>query len=158
MQPINQGSTGKSERQARLLEVVKRDPVRSQNELVFRMRECGYPVTQASVSRDMRELGLIKIDGHYAHQTSGNQATPESDASDPISGLVTRIESVGANLVVVRTRIGAASTVAAALDEKRLPQIIGTVAGDDTIFIAVRSRSSQGQLIAALHAWAPDKE
>lgn len=67
-----------------------------------------------------------------------------------MAGLITAVDPVGANLIVIRTRVGAASTVAVGVDGERFTDVIGTIAGDDTLFIAVRSRSGQGRVVAAL--------
>ena len=139
----------KARRQTTLRELVESHALQSQNEIVRRMRAQGFEVTQASVSRDARELGLIKIGGKYLPvQNLGiGLARP---GGDPIAGLITAVEPVGANLIIVRTTIGSASSVAVAIDADRLTDIVGTIAGDDTLFIAVRSRSAQGRVVAAL--------
>lgn len=138
----------KQRRQATLLRLIEQQTLRSQHEIVDLMRESGFEVTQASISRDARELGLIKFGGRY--QSTGGLGGAPIRKDDPLAGLLTAVDPVGANLIVVRTRIGAASPVAVAIDNERFPDIIGTIAGDDTLFIAVRSRSGQGRVVAAL--------
>ena len=117
--------------------------------MVRLLRTSGIDATQASVSRDIRELGLVKIDGSYGR--------PEAIAGESSGGLgsdrnelITNVEPVGANLIVVRTSVGAANAVAVELDKLKLKGIVGTVAGDDTFFVAVKSRSGQGRVLARL--------
>ncbi|MFN0136166.1 MAG: arginine repressor [Phycisphaerae bacterium] len=138
----------KQRRQATLLRLIEQRTLRSQHEIVKLMRDSGFEVTQASISRDARELGLIKFGGRYQSTSglAGSQLRPD----DPMAGLITAVDPVGANLIVIRTRVGAASTVAVGVDGERFTDVIGTIAGDDTLFIAVRSRSGQGRVVAAL--------
>ena len=136
----------KEKRQIAIRRLVREEPVSNQSELVARLEQAGISGTQASVSRDIRELGLIKVDGRYRlPATRGNSAK-----SGPASELITDLIPVGANLVVIRTAVAAASAVAAELDRLRLDDIVGTIAGDDTIFVAVRSRAAQGRAMHAL--------
>ncbi len=144
----------KQHRQAALLRLVRRHAVANQKQLVRALRRLGFAATQASVSRDLRDLGLVKVDGVYRalpRLGAGRAAPP---AVDPLSRLITAVEPVGATLIVVRTRVGAASTVAVELDRRQCPDIVGTIAGDDTIFVAVRSRSAQGRGAALLRRLA----
>lgn len=139
----------KRRRQSALLRLIRQERVSSQAEIVSRLAGMGFAATQASVSRDLRELGLIKVGGRYvpAGRVVGRAPAP---ADGPVSELITDVAAVGANLVVVRTREGAASAVAVELDHHALPEVAGTLAGDDTIFVAVRSRSAQGRVVAML--------
>ena len=109
----------KQRRQATLLRLIEQRTLRSQHEIVRLMRESGFEVTQASISRDARELGLIKFGGRY--QSTGGLNGAPARADDPMNGLLTALDPVGANLIVVRTRIGAASTVAVAIDAAVIP-------------------------------------
>ncbi|MBK9120592.1 MAG: arginine repressor [Phycisphaerales bacterium] len=140
----------KRRRQAALLELLRERELSNQNEMVALLKKCGFPSTQASISRDVRELGLIKVDGHYIPTGAlvGPQARPGSDG--PANELITNVASAGANLVVVRTAVGAASAVAVDLDRRLTKDVVGTLAGDDTIFVAVRSRSAQGRVVSLL--------
>lgn len=145
-------SHAKHERQSYLVDLIRRQPIGTQHEIVQHLLEAGFTVNQSSVSRDIRELGLIKTGGRYA--------TPDAPAevSGPAgvqlrTGLVTGIETAGSTLIVVRTTEGSASAVGLALDRLGLPEIVGTIAGDDTVFVAVRSRSAQGRVVARLHGW-----
>ena len=144
----------KNKRQDALMAILKASPPRSQQEIVRRLRMAGLEVTQASVSRDVRELGLVKVNGEYVRANRVIPSSPAPSEQEPASELIIGVEPVGANLVVVHTEAGAASSVGVVLDGKRLPEVAGTVAGDDTIFVAVRSRADQGRLISWLKGWA----
>jgi transcriptional regulator of arginine metabolism len=116
-------------------ELVSRRPVRSQAELVDLLAERGIDATQATVSRDLDELGIAKVrgaDGHVAY------ALPEAgDLSQLLRQFVTGIDASG-NLAVVRTPPGAAGTVASAIDHADLPGVLATVQGDDTLLVVAR--------------------
>jgi len=141
--------TSKAKRQAVLRELIETHEITSQEQLVQLLLERGITATQASVSRDVRELGLIKVHGRYV---SLSRLTEENGpVTATINGdLVTNITPVGANLVIVHAIPAAASAVAAQIDAAKLPDVVGTVAGDDTVFIAVPSRVAQGRVIAWL--------
>ncbi|MCP4589909.1 MAG: arginine repressor [bacterium] len=140
----------KSSRQAALLTLVRRRRVASQEEMVRLLDGKGFSTTQASLSRDVRELGLVRVSGRYVPAGQLGVERPGGLLPERDSELIMSVEPIGANLIVVRTPPGAANAVAADLDSKTLPEISGTIAGDDTIFIAVRSRCAQGRLIAQL--------
>ncbi|MCH7643980.1 MAG: arginine repressor [Myxococcales bacterium] len=139
----------KQRRQKALLKLVRGRSVTSQNEMVELMRKAGFSVTQASISRDVREIGLLKANGRYvpAERLAGSPPTGDAEWH---ADLVTGVEPVGANLIIIRTRSGAANTVAFELESEPNADIAGTIAGDDTIFLAVRSRSCQGRVMALL--------
>ena len=150
--------SSKEQRQTVLLELVQNQAIRSQDQMVALHKEQGYSATQASVSRDIRELGLVKVGGRYSPVAPVAQATgPElrlvpAEATPYNTELIINCTPAGANLLVVRTRIGGASIVANELDRSQLPEIVGTLAGDDTVFVAVSSRAAQGRLLAHLKA------
>jgi len=143
----------KSQRQAALLRLIRSQPVENQEQIVALMLREGVCVTQASVSRDIRELGLVKLAGRYLSAERALAAQPDDTRLELEVGLITSLEPVGANLVVVKTRAGAASSVAVVLDHELGEITAGTIAGDDTVFVAVRSRCDQGQAVARLNAW-----
>ena len=143
----------KAQRQAALLRLIRAAPVESQEQIVALMRREGVCVTQASVSRDIREMGLVKLAGRYVPAARALAAKADDAPLDPELGLITGVEPIGANLVVVKTRIGAASSVAGVLDYELGKIAAGTIAGDDTVFVAVRSRSDQGRAVAQLNLW-----
>jgi len=141
----------KRQRQTALLHLARQRGATSQLEIVRMLRKQGIAATQTSVSRDLRELGLVKVQGRYVPAARVLRVGPHPPAEGPLHELITQAEPVGANLIVVRTRVGAANAVAAELDETHAPDIAGTLAGDDTIFVAVRSRSAQGRVLAMLN-------
>lgn len=142
----------KRRRQAAVLELVRSRPVANQAELVRLLGEQGIAATQASVSRDVRELGLVKLGGRYIPAVGVREGGPAAGEHRPESELVTRIEPVGANLIIVRTKMGGANAVAVEIDRLTSDEIAGTLAGDDTIFVAVRSRAAQGRVVALLRS------
>ena len=125
-------------------EIVASEPVRSQEELVGKLAERGLEVTQSSVSRDLRELAVAKLRGRYV-LPAGPDA-PEADVpdlTDELADLLRSVAEAGPHLLVVRTGIGAATRAALALDRAALSEIVGTVAGDDTFFVATASAKDQ---------------
>ena len=145
-------------RHAMLLRLVRRRRLASQKEMVTLLRKHGFKVTQASVSRDVRELGLVRVDGWYVPAAQVGVERAEKNEMPFGNELIISAELVGANLIVIKTPPGAASTVAVELDGRGVPQIAGTVAGDDTIFVAVRSRAAQGQVLALLKGAPPPQD
>jgi transcriptional regulator of arginine metabolism len=143
----------KFRRQAALLRLIRSQPVENQEQIVAMMLREGFRVTQASVSRDIREMGLVKLAGRYLSAKRALAKQPDGPRLELEVGLITGLEPVGANLVVVKTRVGAASSVAVVLDHELGETAAGTIAGDDTVFVAVRSRCDQGQVVARLNAW-----
>lgn len=139
----------KERRQAWLLELTRRTALGRQEQIAARMRRAGFDVTQASVSRDIHELGLVKVDGRYVPRASlAANAPPEIPAA--VVGMVRGVEAVGANLVVVRTATGAANSVGVAVDQQAFAGVAGTIAGDDTIFVAVRDARAQRAVLREL--------
>ena len=124
----------KSERQKLLLQLVGTSSIGSQEQLVKLLRKKGHEVTQASVSRDLDDLGIAKESGVYRQRPAVPKRT--------IFGVVS-FEPAGENIVVAKCDSGLASAVAVRLDSKHLHGIVGTVAGDDTVFIAVTDSKTQ---------------
>ncbi|QOJ13574.1 MAG: arginine repressor [Planctomycetia bacterium] len=146
----------KAERQKVLLTIVRNHRPANQHEIVALMRRSGWKVTQASVSRDVHELGVVKANGHYAvlnDLPAGPASAAAAEQAQRMRGLITGASAVGSHLLVVRTVVGAASTVAAAVDDQHLREAVGTLAGDDTIFVAVRSRTAQTRVLNVLRSW-----
>lgn len=145
-------SQAKHERQSFLVDLIRRKPISTQHEIVQLMLEAGFTVNQSSVSRDIRELGLIKAGGNYVTPDAAMRSS-SAPGPQPGPGLVTAVETAGATLIVVRTTEGSASAVGFAIDRLGLSDVVGTIAGDDTVFVAVRSRSAQGRVLARLRGW-----
>jgi transcriptional regulator of arginine metabolism len=126
-------------RRSKLAAIIRAEPVASQEQLSNRLRDAGYDVTQATVSRDLEALGAIrgKRGGQLTYLLPGD-AAGEQSGLDRILGEWGLSAEIAGNLVVLRTRPGSAHVVAAALDDAALDEVAGTIAGDDTLFIAVR--------------------
>lgn len=131
----------KEERQETILKVIAAMKISRQEDLVQALRDHGIEVTQASVSRDLEELGIVKVKGAYAQ--------PDRTLGQLNIG-VTAIETAGPNLIVAKTHSGLASASAVRIDAARIEEIVGTLAGDDTIFIAVRDQKDQKSVIQQL--------
>lgn len=128
----------KARRQSVILDVIRREPVRSQEQLRRRLRSAGFDVTQATLSRDIRELGLVKGGQDGAYQTPGspvsNGHAAKSLLQRALADYLTRVDQVQ-QLVVLRTGPGQAQLLGVALDGARFPEVVGTLAGDDTILV-----------------------
>jgi len=149
VKPISH-SRPKQDRQRALLRLVREQRLTDQRGVLHALSEVGFPTTQASISRDLRELGLVKVAGRYRRVEDLSQAPGASGGGEPAFHMIRRIHPVGANLIVLHTGVGEAGTVAAAIDRRAAGEIVGTIAGDDTIFLAVRSRSEQGWVVGLL--------
>jgi transcriptional regulator of arginine metabolism len=145
--------TDKIERQARLLQLIRDYEIGTQDELVLRMRADGLDVTQATVSRDIKELGIVKVvTAKGAQKYMSMERTGES-----ISGRLMKVYSesvidvdVAMNLIIIKTMPGMAQACASALDSMRLSDLVGTLAGDDTVFAAARSPEQASQMADVL--------
>lgn len=134
---------GRSRRQQLIIEVLQRQPVESQEELRQALAGRGVEVTQATLSRDLRELGAIKTPrGYQLPQATGARLGDSSRSlttlARALSGFVTGVEIAG-NLIVLKTGPGHAQIVALELDRSGAPGVVGCLAGDDTIFVATSS-------------------
>ena len=122
-------------------------PAETQGSLVSALQAQGYSATQSSVSRDLRELGALKT-------ADGYQLPEEHQQGDAqmieVVALIRGTQPAGPNLLVINTAIGAAQRVALALDRCGWPEIVGTIAGDDTIFVATDSAANQKNLVARI--------
>ena len=132
----------KTGRHARILDIISEHPIETQYELLTRLREEGFKATQATISRDIKDLRLVKTlgsDGKYRYVSASRSSTDiRTNFSNLFSTSVNSID-VAQNLVVIKTLSGMAQAVCAALDSADYPSVVGTIAGDDTIFIACRT-------------------
>lgn len=161
-------STSKTARHARIVALIRSHPIRSQTELADLLAAEGVPVTQATLSRDLEELGALKIRG--SDRGGGSYLIPEDGRAPMRSAeqaparlqrllreLLTGADASG-NLVVLRTPPGAAQFLASALDRSGLPDVVGTIAGDDTVLVVARELDGGPtaglRLAAKLQAWA----
>ena len=147
----------KARRQSIILELVDSDPLHSQEQLRRRLRQRGFDATQATISRDIKELGLVKRAGDGAYQS------PSIDTVNPEATLVAleraaaeylrRVDRVQ-QLVVVRTGPGQAQPLALAIDRAQLPDAVGTIAGDDTILVIARDARKAADLVKRFEHYA----
>jgi transcriptional regulator of arginine metabolism len=119
--------------QRKLLSLIQAKPFATQAELRDSLERAGVPATQSSLSRDLEELGVVKHRGHYTMPKANGAAA---------RGLLS-LDLSGENLVVARTEPGLASAVAVQIDAATISEIVGTLAGEDTIFVAVRDQKAQ---------------
>ncbi len=140
------------QRRAVIEEVLRTQSIRSQVELVERLTERGFAVTQSSVSRDLQRIGALRVGGRYLVPSAlGAGEAPGSALADVASYLVSVVPA-GPHLLVVKTPPGIAALVALDLDRERWPEVVGTVAGDDTFFVATAGRQQQARVEARLGA------
>jgi len=137
-------------RQRQIREIVGSRPIRTQQELATALRERGLRATQATISRDVAELGLVKVGrlGAVAYalpSSSSGQAELESTSEERLARLLRdvplQLREAGL-LLVIKTIPGSAHAIAAALDRSGWPELVGSIAGDDTVFVALRDRAS----------------
>jgi transcriptional regulator of arginine metabolism len=143
-------SLERRKRHLKILELVATRPLRTQEELVDALNQEDWDVTQSSVSRDISALGLAKVDGIYQRPA----AVRSREISDPnerrIADSLLAVDPAGDALVILHTPPGEAQRVGNALDLLAWNDIVGTIAGDDTIFIAVRNSLAQGAILKRL--------
>jgi transcriptional regulator of arginine metabolism len=132
-------------RHLKILELISTRPVRTQEELAEALTAHGWEVTQSSVSRDIAALRLLKVDGAYRKSLL---RVPRSDPDEiRVAEGVLTVEPAGEALVVLHTSPGEANHVAVAVDRLAWPEVIGTIAGDDTIFLAVKDARAQRRIL-----------
>ena len=132
----------KSRRHEKIIELIGKEQIETQEELVEKLAKAGFPVTQATISRDIRELRLTKVAGaetkqYYTILPAADSTKAEKYIRVLREGFVSM--DVAQNILVVKTVEGMAMAVAAALDNLQFDEIAGWIAGDDTIFCAIRS-------------------
>ncbi|NPV72376.1 MAG: arginine repressor [Pelotomaculum sp.] len=141
----------KARRQRKILELIKAGLVKTQEDMVNALKECGFNVTQATVSRDIKELGLIKIPGGnnaFRYALPGDRPFIRGEERlrrifrDSVIGL-----DSSENLIIVKTHPGGAQGVASAIDQAGWREIIGTVGGDDTILVVVKPKRAAGAVL-----------
>jgi transcriptional regulator of arginine metabolism len=123
----------KRERQKRILNLIRAKPIGTQEALRAHLERAGVAATQSSVSRDLEELGVVKHHGRYALPHANGDLT---------RGLVS-LDVAGEVLIVAKCLPGRASAVAVEIDDAAIPEVVGTLAGEDTIFIAVQDQKAQ---------------
>jgi transcriptional regulator of arginine metabolism len=134
-------------RQRAIRDLVEQRPIRTQQELAAALRERGFRTTQATISRDVAELGLVKAGrgGTQAYALPPRLRETESSGEERLRTLLRELPvdvRVAGNLLVLRTLPGSAHPLAAALDRVRWPEVVGSIAGDDTVFIAFADKAA----------------
>jgi len=131
-------------RRAAILRIIRESTVHNQDELAKLLRKQGFDATQSSVSRDLRELGVAKAGDHYILPGGDSNAAGTPFAA--VSNFVTEVRTAGQSLTVVKTTTGTAQSVAVAIDDSNWSEVVGTISGDDTIFIATEGTREQRKL------------
>lgn len=158
----------KPARHARIAELIRTRTVRSQTELVQLLADSGITVTQATLSRDLEELGAVKVRGtdggassYLLPEEGGPPMRPAEQAPARLQRLLRELltgADASGNLAVLRTPPGAAQFLASALDRSGLPEVVGTIAGDDTIAVIAREPLTGADLAAQLLRWGGTDE
>lgn len=146
----------KTERQNRILELIAAAPISTQTALVERMRDTGLDITQATISRDIKELNIVKVAdaaGKQRYVSMGRGAQQPADRLMNVFAEAVLNVRVAVNLVVIHTLPGMAPAGASAVDALSLQSVVGTLAGDDTIFVAAESEAAAADLAARLNRY-----
>jgi transcriptional regulator of arginine metabolism len=147
----------KARRQSLILELIDREPLHSQEQLRRLLHQQGFKATQATISRDIKDLGLAKRAADGAYQRPGadgaSPATVLGALERAAAEFLRRVDRVQ-QLVVVRTGAGQAQPLALAIDRARLPEAVGTIAGDDTILVIARNDRRAAALVRRLETYA----
>ena len=141
------------ERRGAIMRILREGQVRRQEDLVRLLRKAGHGVTQSSISRDLRDLGVLKASGRYV--LPADELTRTNGDFGTLAQFVRQLRLAGPTLTVLRTTIGAAQSVAVAIDRAEWPVVSGTISGDDTIFIATADGRARNKLIGRLRALFP---
>ncbi len=133
----------KNTRHSRILEIISENVIETQDDLIARLRDSGYAVTQATVSRDIKQLGLVKTatkNGGYQYTVAKNDSQGNENKLKNIMRETIVSAQSAENMVVLRTFPGMANAAAAAMDSLVGETILGSIAGDDTIFVVTRNK------------------
>ena len=133
-----------------ILRLIRNGEVRRQSQLAQLLKKSGFDVTQSSVSRDLRELGVLKASGRYLPPP--DESVRANGNFGSLAQFVRQIRPAGPSLIVIKTTIGSAASVAVAIDKAEWPEAVGTISGDDTIFIATSDERAQRRLVERLHS------
>ncbi|MFT4591295.1 MAG: transcriptional regulator of arginine metabolism [Gammaproteobacteria bacterium] len=140
----------REKRRQAILEIISQESVARQSVLVEKLQADGFQATQSSVSRDLREMNITKNGQNYAAPQNTREVS--QGLMDMPEGFVRQLDTAGANITVIKTAVGAAQRVAVFLDRSEWPEIVGTISGDDTIFIATRDAREQKALLVKLQS------
>lgn len=146
----------KARRQLKIQEIISKEVIRTQEELAARLKEEGFEVTQATVSRDIKELGLIKIptaDDQYRYAVPGkSQSQNQQERLKRMLRETLVSMDFSENLVVIRTLPGNAHALAELIDNSDWPELIGSVAGDNTILLVIKPKEDTPRVIERITA------
>jgi transcriptional regulator of arginine metabolism len=137
-----------SDRRNAIVRLLAGGVVQKQQDLVRLLRKEGYVATQSSISRDLREIGVLKARGRYV--LPPQDVVRANGKFSSLAQFVQQIKRAGPCLTVVKTSTGAAQSVAVAIDKAQWPEVIGTLSGDDTIFVATGNARAQAQIVGRL--------
>ena len=144
----------KVSRHTKILELIEKYDIETQDELAAKLREEGFDVTQATVSRDIREMRLTKISLEKGKQKYVAMTNSDNEISDRLirdfKEAVVKMDYAG-NMVVIKTLEGMGMAVGVALDNMQNSEILGTIAGDDTVFCVIRGSHQAAELIERLY-------
>lgn len=150
----------KSKRQSKIIEIIEKFDIETQEELTNKLIDAGFATTQATISRDIRELKLTKVAGNNGKQ----KYTVSTSVTIDVSGKYKKVLSAGIismeaaeNMIVIKTVSGVAMAVGAALDSLNINGLMGCIAGDDTIFAVTRTKEMTKDVIANIKKVAWDK-
>ncbi|MBQ2238062.1 MAG: arginine repressor [Lachnospiraceae bacterium] len=147
----------KSKRQAKMIEIIEQNNIETQDELAERLLEAGFVTTQATISRDIRELKLTKVSDGNGKQKYIMLKNQESDHVNKLAKVM-RAGIIGIdtaeNLVIIKTVSGVAMAVAAALDNSEIEGMVGCIAGDDTIFCAIKTKEMVEDVVKIIEEMA----
>ena len=139
-----------SDRRSKILEIISNDVIQTQEELADRLNREGFSVTQATVSRDIKQLNLIKIpvgDGRQRYAVHANKNPDIDEKYVNVLRAGFKSMDMAQNILVIKTISGMAMAVAASIDALAFPQIVGSIAGDDTVMCAVRTVEDTGRVM-----------
>jgi transcriptional regulator of arginine metabolism len=144
------GMIMKYSRHTKILEIIENKDVETQDDLASELRNSGFQVTQATVSRDIKEMRLIKVltkDGHYKYASIREKEGVVNERFLKIfRNSVTSLDYAG-NIIVIKTLVGSASAAAVSIDALNIKHIVGSIAGDDTIFLVVKEQEMVPDII-----------
>lgn len=132
----------KKGRHSKIIELIQSNEISTQGDLLQQLRECGYDVTQATVSRDIKDLHLVKAlskSGKYCYAVSSEKPVDLKSNMEPLFSSSVLSVDYAQNLVIIKTVSGMAQAVCASIDSAELEDIVGSIAGDDTIFLAAKT-------------------
>jgi transcriptional regulator of arginine metabolism len=140
----------KASRQKAILEILRKETIASQEDLQLALEKKGFEVGQATLSRDIREMGLVKsVDGYAIPQGLGTAEPALPSVARLVREFVQELR-LAQNLLVIKTTVGSAQPVAAALDGEQWPEVVGTLAGDDTILVICPDKKTAAALAARI--------